>query len=374
MVVLWLVLLYVFVLGLAIGSFLNVCVARLPYEKSLLWPGSHCPLCWQPIRMRDNIPVVSFLLLRGRCRSCGCRISWRYPLVELLTGFAFTGLYYLEMVANVHDLPILRGNWRPPGLVPWEASFVFLHHLVLLSFLIVVSLCDLNDMEIPLPITVTGTLVGLLMSTFMPWPYPEAAAIGPARDFPPYCGAQPWPVWYPLPEWLPAGGWRLGLATALAGALAGMLVLRGVRFLFGLGRGIEGLGVGDADLMMMAGAFIGWQPIVLAFFVAVFPGLIFAIVERLRTGGPALPFGPSLALGVVITLLLWPRIGPNFQMLFFDPLFLAVMFGGGAAGMLVLAFVFRLWSLLMRLVGGAGCLLVFGVWCLLFCAAWTVLS
>src|SRR5271166_196940 len=97
---------YVFVVGLAIGSFLNVCVGRLPYEKSLIWPGSHCPSCWQAIRMRDNVPVLSFLLLRGRCRTCGCRISWRYPLVELFTGLSFVGLFYLEMVANVLDLPV----------------------------------------------------------------------------------------------------------------------------------------------------------------------------------------------------------------------------------------------------------------------------
>src|SRR4051812_18414473 len=99
MTTLWLplALCYAFVLGLAIGSFLNVCVFRLPYEKSLLWPGSHCPSCLQPIRLRDNVPILSFLLLRGRCRSCGGRISWRYPMIELLTGLAFAGLYYLEM-------------------------------------------------------------------------------------------------------------------------------------------------------------------------------------------------------------------------------------------------------------------------------------
>jgi leader peptidase (prepilin peptidase)/N-methyltransferase len=360
MATLSLALLWVFVVGLAIGSFLNVCVARLPYEKSLLWPGSHCPLCWQPIRLLDNFPILSFLFLRGRCRSCGSRISWRYPIIELLTGLAFVGLFYLEMVANVLDLPILANNWFPPGLVPLAAFGVFLHHVILVSFLIVVSLCDLNDMEIPLSITITGTLVGLVLATLMPWPYPEPAPVAVWRPAPfgqmlgppPVRGAYAWPVWYPLPDWLPAGSWQLGLATGLAGALAGMLMLRGVRFLFGLGRGIEGLGVGDADLMMMAGAFVGWQPVVLAFFVAVIPGLIFAIVQRLRTGGQALPFGPSLAIGVIITMLTWPRLGEHTQGLFFDPLFLGIMGIGGAVGMLVLAFVFRLWALLMRLAGG----------------------
>ena len=185
------------------------------------------------------------------------------------------------MVRNVLDLPMLRQQWGGPGMVPPEALPVFLHHSILLSFLIVTSLCDLEDMEIPLTVTVTGALVGLILAMLLPWPFPEPPPAAPApvpgpprliNPVPPYPGAYPWPVWYPLPAWLPPGSWQLGLATGLAGALAGLLMLRGVRLLFGLGRGVEGLGVGDADLMMMAGAFVGWQPVVLAFFISVGPG------------------------------------------------------------------------------------------------------
>ena len=121
-----------------------------------------------------------------------------------------------------------------------------------------------------------------------------------------------------------------------------MLMLRGVRFLFGLGRGIEGLGVGDADLMMMAGAFVGWQPVVLAFFVSVGPALIFAVVQVIAKGNQTLPFGPSLAMGVMITLLAWPALGTHFRMLFFDPVFLAVMGVGGGLALLATAFLLRL--------------------------------
>src|SRR5262249_61764756 len=115
-------------------------------------------------------------------------------------------------------------------------------------------------------------------------------------------------LWRPddLPEWLRPGSWRLGLASGLAGVLAGMLLLRGVRFLFGLGRGVEGLGVGDADLMMMAGAFLGWQPVLIAFFVSVFPALFFGVVQLVRKGDQALPFGPSLAPAGLITPLALP--------------------------------------------------------------------
>jgi leader peptidase (prepilin peptidase)/N-methyltransferase len=338
----------VFLIGLAIGSFINVCVARLPYEKSILWPGSHCPLCRQAIRRRDNLPVLGFLLLRGRCRSCGARISWRYPLVELFTGLAFVGLFHLEMVLNVLDLPMLRPlRLQFLGLMPLEALVVFFHHAVLVGFLLTASLCDLEDMEIPLSITVTGTLVGLALSTLFPWPFPESVWFLrqveiPGQKFPPFPGLHAWPVWYPLPHWLPPGSWRLGLATGLAGALAGMLMLRGVRFLFGLGRGIEGLGMGDADLMMMAGAFIGWQPVLLAFFVSVGPALVFAIAQLLTRGGQSLPFGPSLALGVLITILTWPALGPHFQLLFFEPTLLLFMGVGGGIALLVISFLLRL--------------------------------
>jgi leader peptidase (prepilin peptidase)/N-methyltransferase len=351
---------FVFLVGLAIGSFINVCVARLPYEKSLLWPGSHCPLCFQPIRLRDNIPVLSFLLLRGRCRTCGARISWRYPLIELLTALIFVGLFYLEMVANILDLPMIAWHWGTVPAIPEpESLVVYLHHVILASFLLTASLCDLSDMEIPLSITVTGTIVGLALSTLFAWPYPSPVEIGPgavAHRFGfqiqlPH-GVHGWPVWMDvrtmtLPQWLPAGSWQLGLATGLAGALAGMILLRGVRFLFGLGRGKEGLGVGDADLMMMAGAFVGWQPVVLAFFVSVFPALFFAIGRLIIKGDQTLPFGPSLAVGVMITVLAWSRLGTHFQELFFNPVPLGLL---GIAGGLSLLMV----SFLLRIVRGGG--------------------
>ena len=340
---------YVFVVGIVVGSFLNVCVGRLPYEKSLIWPGSRCGSCRQPVRWFDNIPLVSYLVLGGRCRVCGAKIPARLFLVELGTGLAFVALFHLEMVQNVLGLPVIRQNWGiAPGMVPLEALVVFAHHAVLLSFLLAASLCDLADMEIPMSITFWGTFVGLVLATLLPWPLPEALPAlspglrGPSPVGPPTPGAYAWPVWYPLPEWLLAGSWRLGLATGLAGAFAGMAVLRVVRFLFMLGRGIEGMGVGDADLMMMAGAFVGWQPIVLAFFVSVFPALIFAVVKLAITRRQDLPFGPSLSLGVMLTALAWPIIGPVFQSMFFDPVFLGLLAAAGAIALLATSFLLRL--------------------------------
>jgi leader peptidase (prepilin peptidase)/N-methyltransferase len=333
----------VFVVGLLVGSFLNLCAIRLPYERPLFWPGPRCDSCRQRIGLLDCLPVLGYLLLAGRCRTCRQRISWRYPVVELCTALVFVALF--AFVCGTIEAPLGGRRWRlPPANDPWATLAVFSHHAVLISFLIVASLCDLEDMEIPLSLTVCGTLLGLVFSVLLAWPYPGVPpASGPVLPrFRFELSVYAWPLWWPLPAWLPPGTWQVGLATGLAGALAGMVLLRGVRFLFGLGRGREGMGVGDADLMMMAGAFIGWQPVVLAFFVAVFPGLFFAIINLVRGKGQALPFGPSLALGVVLTVLAWPALGPYVQPVFFDPLMLLFLGVMMPVMLLFLGFILRL--------------------------------
>jgi leader peptidase (prepilin peptidase)/N-methyltransferase len=345
-------LLLAFLLGISVGSYLNVCIHRIPYEKSLLWPRSRCACCFQKIAWYDNIPLLSYWLLRGRCRTCGARFSIRYFLIELFTGLAFAGIFYLDVVLNVCNLPSLDNKAIVElGFLPLSGGLLWLHHVLLFSLLLVTSLCDLDHMEIPLPVTIAGTVVGLSLATLFPWPYPEELrSVGPRVPQPGLFvppspltpGIYPWPVWYPLPDWLPPGSWRLGLATGLAGALAGMVILRGVRFLFGVGRGVEGLGIGDADLMMMAGAFLGWQPVVLAFFVSVFPALLFGIGQMIFRGNQLLPFGPSLALGVLITAFTWPRFGAKFRQLFFDSTLMLTLFIAGAVFMLITSFLLRL--------------------------------
>jgi leader peptidase (prepilin peptidase)/N-methyltransferase len=353
---LWPFIVLVFGLGAAIGSFLNVCAFRLPYEKSLLWPGSRCFHCFQPVAWYHNLPLISYWWLRGRCRCCGARFSIRYFLVELFTALAFAGLFVAEIVYNRLGLPLLNESYTKTllefGLVPMKAWLVFGCHATLLSFLIAVSLCDLEHYEIPLNLTVTGTVVGLLLSTLFPWPYPDANPLPPPsvrivipgvpNFIPLQAGMHPWPVWHPLPNWLPPGSWQLGLVTGLVGAVVGMVLLRGVRFLFGLGRGLEGLGVGDADLMMMAGAFLGWQPVVMAFFLAVFPALVFGVALAITKGDQVMPFGPSLAGGVILTLLLWPELAKYFRPLFFEEIAVVSLAAVGGLLLFVAAFLLRL--------------------------------
>jgi leader peptidase (prepilin peptidase)/N-methyltransferase len=156
-------------------------------------------------------------------------------------------------------------------------------------------------------------------------------------------GLYPWPFWGPLPAWFePGGNWQTGLVTGLLGALAGTLLLRGIRFLFGLGLGIEALGLGDADLMMMAGSFVGWQPIVVAFFVGVFVGLVFGVVQLVFSGDNMMPFGPSLAVGVVVTLLCWYWIGPKMQAAFFNEWVVTCMAVLGGILMFAASYALRL--------------------------------
>jgi leader peptidase (prepilin peptidase)/N-methyltransferase len=351
----WLAL--VFLAGACAGGLINVCIYRLPYEKSLLWPGWRCGSCYQPVRWLDALPLAGYWLCRGRCRTCGVRFPARYFVVELFTGLCFAGLFCLDVVANVHNLPLLRREHADVlgGWVPWQAWVVFGHHALLLCFLLVASFIDIDHHEIPLPVTTVGTLVGLVGALLWPWPWPEAAVtippppprppatVGLGLLFnPPPPGLYPWPVWYPLPDWLPAESWLLGLATGLAGILAGTFLLRIVRFVFGLGRGKEGLGVGDADLMMMAGAFLGWQAVVIAFFVSVFPALLIGLTQVLFRGEQELAFGPSLSLGIVLTMLGWQWITPTLAPVFFDPTLLMILGPAGAVFLLVASFVIRL--------------------------------
>jgi leader peptidase (prepilin peptidase)/N-methyltransferase len=352
----WLAL--VFLAGACAGGLVNVCAYRLPYEKSLLWPGWRCGSCYQPVRWFDALPLVGYWLRLGRCRVCGARFPARYFVVELFTGLCFVGLFYLDVVVNVHDLALLRREKTAilAGHVPWEAWALFVHHALLVCFLLVASFIDLDHFEIPLPVTTAGMLVGLVGAVLWPWPWPGAApATAPAWPRPlggglgvglllqpPEPGVYAWPVWYPLPAWLPAGSWRLGLATGLAGVLAGTALLRAVRFVFGLGRGKEGLGVGDADLMMMAGAFLGWQPVVIAFFVSVFPAMLIGLTQVVLRGNQELAFGPSLSLGVVLTMLGWQWIAPQAAGVFFDPTLMMILLPAGAVFLLVASFLIRL--------------------------------
>jgi leader peptidase (prepilin peptidase)/N-methyltransferase len=220
-----------------------------------------------------------------------------------------------------------------------------------------VSVCDLKSREIPLQVTLTGTALGLVGAVLLPWPWPQpllAAAPPPMPSQPPQLawqmggpilhGIYPWPVWGPLPDALaPGGSWQTGLATGVAGALVGTFLLRAIGFVFSSGLGKEALGLGDADLMMMAGAFLGWQIIVVGFFASVIPALFFGVTLLLARRDNSLPFGPSLSLGVLGTLLAWPWVGahPGLRLMFFWKEFLLGLVVAGGVFLFFSSFMLR---------------------------------
>ncbi|VTS07524.1 prepilin peptidase [Tuwongella immobilis] len=354
LVVVWII--WVLAVGAFVGSWLNLCVDRLPLEKGVIWPSSRCENCFTPIRWYDNIPIFGYIRLRGKCRTCGAKIGLRSLVVECFTAICFFGLFYLEILRNIHDIPLftLRANemWKW-GVIPWQAWAMWIQHATLVSFLIIAAFCDLARREIPLVLTITGTLAGLLFSTMFPWPWPTSVdRLAPIlADSPWYLeramgklpiGVMPWPMWGPLPSWAPPGTWQGGLFNGLAGAMMGMLLLRAVRFVFTRGFGREALGLGDADLMMMAGAFVGWQVVLVAFFLGAFFALFLAIPMLLFKGDNSLPFGPALGLGVVVTWLMWSVIGRSVQLVFFDWLQMTLAMGILLIGLFVAAVLLRL--------------------------------
>ncbi|MDA8083656.1 MAG: prepilin peptidase [Nitrospiraceae bacterium] len=238
--------LIVIAVGLVIGSFLNVCIYRIPRGQSIVFPASHCTACDAPIRPWDNIPVISFLLLGGRCRKCGEGISFRYPLVEASNAFLYCAVL-----------------WRFG--IGWSS----LVYAALVSALIVITFIDLDFQIIPDRITLTGIPVGLLFgSLLLPDPFLRADLLG----------------------------FKASLAGFLAGG--GMFYLIAV-----LSRG--GMGGGDIKMMAMVGALMGWKAVLLTTFVGSLTGSvvgIFLMVVKGQGRKTKVPFGPFLALGTLATL------------------------------------------------------------------------
>jgi leader peptidase (prepilin peptidase) / N-methyltransferase len=254
------------IFGLVIGSFLNVCIYRLPRGESIAFPGSHCPNCGKAIAPYDNIPVLSFLWLLGKCRHCGTPISAQYPLVELLTGSAF---YFSA----------LKWSFTPPTFI----------NSLFLSALIVLFLIDLYHQILPNVITLPGILIGILLSPFQFQDYYlDSISLRLAALL------TPGSITTILP-WI----------GSLLGALVGGGLLFLVGFVFQLVRGKQGLGMGDVKMMAMVGAFLGWRLALLTIFAGSLLGsllgvfLIFFSGKNLQT---KLAFGTFLSLGATAAL------------------------------------------------------------------------
>ncbi len=277
-----------FAIGTVVGSFLNVCIYRLPYQKSVIWPGSHCQRCQHAIAPRDNVPIVGWLLLRGACRDCGCRIAVRYPLVELLGGLLFLGLFLTDVVATRQTS---WGEIEPATLLVW------FYHATLVALLVAATFMDFDLTIIPDEITITGMVIALGLGTI----FPEIRLDPAHRDT--------------------HGG---GLAVGIIGLLVGGGLTEFFRLAGSLALRREAMGFGDVTLLAMIGAFLGWQAAVLTFFIGPFFGLAHALWKLVRyvgkrvSGGKLsstdreIPFGPYLSLAAVALVLAWPWFWPNW--------------------------------------------------------------
>ena len=262
------------VLGAIIGSFLNVVIHRLPREQSIVFPTSKCPKCLAPIRAYDNIPVISYLLLRGRCRMCGARISSRYPLVEAITAGLFAAVTW-------HD-----------GL-----TFALPFDLVFAAALVALIFIDAEHMILPNAITYPGVVFALLTRILLPY------LAGPAHfdDLP--------QLMILLPA-LPV--WSVSLIGAVVGGLAGGGSLWLMGFLWEKLRGVEAMGFGDVKMMLMVGAFLGWRLTILTIMIGALSGSVAGIAMMYRRGGRnlqmMLPFGIFLGIGALVSLLFGSQI------------------------------------------------------------------
>ncbi len=258
------------IFGAIIGSFLNVVIHRVPNDESIVFPNSRCPSCGAVIAFYDNIPVLSYALLGGKCRGCKGRISFRYPAVELLTAALFVAVAW-------HD--------RMSVALPFDLVFV--------SALLALVFIDAEHMILPNVITYPGIVFAVVARIAIPFltrtPHFDDL---PSLINGPFEGM---PIW----------------VTSLGGAVIGALIGGGSLWLMGWVweklRGVEAMGLGDVKMMFMVGAYLGWRLTILTIFVGVLTGSIVGVLlmarQRERNMQMLLPFGVFLGIGAVASLL-----------------------------------------------------------------------
>lgn len=250
--------LFVFIFGAVVGSFLNVCIVRIPNDESIVSPPSRCPKCKTPIAFYDNIPLFSYLFLRRKCRGCGERISPRYFIIELLMGALTLALFDR-----------------------FGVSFSFFVSLVFVAALVVISFIDLDVRIVPDVISLPGIVCGLLLSIIGYFLLGRDADLVPS------------PV------------------SSVIGIIAGGGFLLATAWLYEKFTGVEGMGGGDIKLLAMIGAFLGWPSIPITLFIASLVGSVVGLTCMLATGAGrrlALPFAPFLCSGAVLFIFFGEQI------------------------------------------------------------------
>lgn len=257
-----------FALGAAIGSFLNVVIYRLPAGLSLLYPPSRCPKCLHRLRARENVPVLGWLWLKGRCAHCKTQISARYPIIEAVTGILFVLVVWLFGL-----------SWQTVG------------YWVFLAWLLALALIDIDTMTLPNPLTQSGLVVGLMFQVIWGWSATNS--------------------------WVGAIHYVVG---GVLGAVLGIWLLDGIAIAASVAFGQVAMGAGDSKLAAMLGAWLGWKYLLLAGFLACGLGSVVgigAIALGLLDRKQPMPFGPFLALGAISAAFWGKWFLDLYQSLFF---------------------------------------------------------
>lgn len=311
------VLACLFVIGATIGSFLNVCIYRLPKHdwpfdawRGLTHPPSACPFCRERIRWHDNIPIFGWLLLWGRCRFCRHTIPIRYALIEFLNGALFALLYWLVVpagfTAKISDSCLwtsigpLSDKTLPLSTQVMNVNLQFLYYLALVEALLVASFIDFDLQIIPDSVTIPGAVIGF------------GGALVCQRL---------WltPIWlngFYVPGWIAAYPWCHAVAVSLAGAAMGAGLIWGVQV---IGKRVlrrDAMGDGDVILMAMIGSYIGWQAVVMVFFLAPMCALAVIAVQWLFRRVYVIPYGPYLSLATLLVVWGWQPIWDRMSFVF----------------------------------------------------------
>jgi leader peptidase (prepilin peptidase)/N-methyltransferase len=278
---------FIFLFGACVGSFLNVCIYRMPEEgMSIVTPGSHCPKCKEPVRWYDNIPILSYIFLKGKCRFCRAKISPQYLFVEALTGYLFVEFFILF------------------GLTP-----AYFFYITFICLLLVSTWVDFKFQIIPDETNFFGMIFALIMSLIFPGLHNTDTHL-------------------------------LGLAHSFIGLLVGggMIYAVGIYGEFRFKK--EAMGGGDVKLMAMIGAFLGWKLTVLTFFIAPFMGSIIGLYAKFVKKEEIIPYGPFLSLGAVVALFAGDKILMKLFGFTDIPVWYVLLFAG-----IVLGAAFLEWSI-----------------------------
>lgn len=334
-----------FIFGSVFGSLLNVCIYRLPREerfwqalRHLVYPPSHCPRCGERIKWYDNIPILGWMVLRGRCRNCRGTIAIRYPLIELLTGLLFVALYGFEVPdwwrfvnsSVYHPLGPTGSIWSvwfsPLAVQHWRYAV----HLVLIVALIVATFIDIDLRIIPDAVTLPAMAFGSLANLALGQVY-----IAPLWYQTPAMGAQAglglgliqmlvpqalipgwlmtWPAFRGVPLWMTTHPHLHGLLVSLAGIVVGGGSIWAVRLVGRWALKREAMGFGDVVLMAMIGSFIGWQGTLIVFVLSLACAVVIAVPQWLIWRDHELPYGPYLSVGTLLLLVSASNVWPWFD-------------------------------------------------------------